>query len=307
MLKNQKILLTGAAGQIAFPLGEYLAADNEVWAVARFTAPGSRERCEKAGMLTRSIDLASGDFRELPEDFDYLLHFAVFQLDGTDHDHALRVNAEGTALLMAHCRRAKACLVMSTCAVYDNHPDPRHPFCESDPLGDSRQPYSPTYAISKIAQEAVARSCARLYDLPTTIARMNVSYSANGGLPVYQLDAIMRGEEIALPPGGEAWFTCIHQDDINEQAAGLLAAAAVPATIVNWGGDEPVDVRSWCRYLGELAGREVRFREDAGQSIPSRVTDNRRRIELVGECRIGWREGLARVARERCPELNRPA
>ncbi|MEQ9394204.1 NAD-dependent epimerase/dehydratase family protein [Haliea sp.] len=306
MLKNQKILLTGAAGQIALPLGQFLAADNEVWAVARFSAPGSRECCEQAGMVTRSIDLASGDFGDLPRDFDYVLHLAVFQLAGQDYDYALQVNAEGTALLMAHCRSAKACLVMSTCAVYALHPDPQHPFREDDPLGDSRQPFSPTYAISKIAQEAVARSGARLYGLPTTIARMNVSYSSNGGLPAYHLDAIMQGEEIVLPPGGEAWYTCIHQDDINGQVEGLLAAASVPATIVNWSGDEPVDVRSWCHYLGQLAGREPRFREDDSQSIPSRVTDNRHRIELVGNCRIGWREGFAAMARQRYPELMRP-
>jgi len=306
MLRQQKILLTGAAGQIALPLGQFLAADNELWALARFSEPGSRERCEQAGMVTRSIDLATGDFAELPTDFDYVLHFAVFQLAGRDYDHALQVNAEGTALLMAHCRNAKACLVMSTCAVYDNHPDPRHPFHETDPLGDSRQPYSPTYAISKIAQEAVARSCARTYGLPTTIARMNVSYSGNGGLPAYQLDAIIKDEEIPLPAGGEAWFTCIHQDDINRQVAGLLAAASVPATIVNWGGDEPVDVRSWCRYLGELVGREPRFREDDSLSIPSRVTDNRRRLGLVGPCEIGWRQGLAAMTRERYPGLLLP-
>ena len=303
MLKHQKILLTGAAGQIALPLGQFLAADNEVWGIARFSAPGSRERCEQAGMVTRSIDLASGEFGDLPRDFDYVLHLAVFQLAGEDYNHALQVNAEGTALLMAHCREAKACLVMSTCAVYALHPDARHPFQEDDPLGDSRQPFSPTYAISKIAQEAVARSCARLYALPTTIARMNVSYSAHGGLPAYHLDAIMRGEEIVLPSGGEAWYTCIHQDDINHQVGSLLAAASVPATIVNWSGDEPVDVRSWCNYFGEITGRAPVFREDDSQSIPSRVTHNRRRIELVGPCSIGWREGFAAMARERYPEL----
>ena len=305
MLKNQKILLTGAAGQIALPLGQFLAANNEVWGIARFSAPGSRERCEQAGMVTRSIDLASGDFADLPQDFDYVLHLAVFQLAGHDYDHALRVNAEGTALLMAHCRAAKACLVMSTCAVYALHPDPQHAFREDDPLGDSHQPFSPTYAMSKVAQEAVARSCARLYQLPTTIARMNVSYSSNGGLPAYHLDAIMQGEEIVLPSGGEAWYTCIHQDDINHQVEALLAAASVPATIVNWSGDDPVDVRSWCQYLGELAGRQPVFRTDDAGSIPSRVTDNVRRIALTGPCRVGWREGFAAMARERYPELTK--
>lgn len=303
MLKQRKILLTGAAGQIAFPLGESLARDNEVWAVARFSDPDSRQRCERAGMITRAVDLGSGQFDDLPRDFDYVLHLAVFQQDGYDYDRALRVNAEGTGLLMAHCRSAKAFLVMSTCAVYDNHADPRHAYVETDPLGDSRQAYSPTYAISKISQEAVARTCARLFNLPTTIARMNVSYSSNGGLPAYQLDAIMQGQEIVVAPGRESWFTCIHQQDINAQVPGLLAAASVPGTIVNWGGDEPVDVVTWSRYLGELAGREPRFAEDAVQAIPSRVTDNRRRIELVGPCRIGWREGLAEMARTRYPGL----
>ena len=34
--------------------------------------------------------------------------------------------------------------------------------------------FDATYSMSKIAQEAVARSCARAYDLPVVIARMNV-------------------------------------------------------------------------------------------------------------------------------------
>lgn len=36
MLKDQRILVTGATGQVARPLAEYLSRDNEVWAAARF-------------------------------------------------------------------------------------------------------------------------------------------------------------------------------------------------------------------------------------------------------------------------------
>ena len=36
-VKGAKILITGPAGQIAFPLAEYLAADNEVWGIARIS------------------------------------------------------------------------------------------------------------------------------------------------------------------------------------------------------------------------------------------------------------------------------
>ena len=83
------------------------------------------------------VDLASGDFGELPSDFTYVLHLAVYQVEGLDYDTALRTNAEGTGLLMSHCRNAKAFLHMSTCSVYKPNPDPHHIYTETDPLGDN--------------------------------------------------------------------------------------------------------------------------------------------------------------------------
>ena len=50
---GDEILVTGPAGQIAFPLAARLARDNEVWGIARFSDPKTRERCEKAGIHTR--------------------------------------------------------------------------------------------------------------------------------------------------------------------------------------------------------------------------------------------------------------
>ena len=43
-LAGEKILVTGPAGQIAFPLAARLARDNEVWGIARFGDPAGRER-----------------------------------------------------------------------------------------------------------------------------------------------------------------------------------------------------------------------------------------------------------------------
>ena len=39
MLEGQRILVTGATGQVARPLTEKLAENNEVWAAARFSVP----------------------------------------------------------------------------------------------------------------------------------------------------------------------------------------------------------------------------------------------------------------------------
>ena len=42
MLSGEKILITGPAGQIAFPIAEFLAKENDVWGIARFEDPETR-------------------------------------------------------------------------------------------------------------------------------------------------------------------------------------------------------------------------------------------------------------------------
>ena len=229
MLSDEKILLTGPAGQIAFPLAEYLAGDNEVWGLARFSNPDDKAKVEAVGVKAVKGDMGDGDFAELPDDFTYVIHFAALMAPGWDFDAAFRANAEGTGLLLSHCRKAKAALVMSTHSVYrpPADGDPHHVFPETDPLGEVNAAHAPTYSMSKIAQEAVARTCARLFDLPVTIARMNASYGRNGGLPAMQMDTLLAGDPVTT-----RWDPCmyspIHQDDINAQTEALLDAATVP-------------------------------------------------------------------------------
>tara|TARA_B110000503_G_scaffold55997_1_gene89826 strand:+ start:3167 stop:4087 length:921 start_codon:yes stop_codon:yes gene_type:complete len=298
-LLGQKILITGPAGKLALPLSTELAADNDVWGIARFSDVESRDRCEALGITTRAIDLSEGDFGDLPRDFDYVLHFAAVIDSGMDFERALRINAEGTGLLMKHCQKAKACLIVSTGAVYSLNSSPEHLYKEDDPLGGGSHP-APTYAISKIAQEAVARSAARQYKLPTTIARMNASYSSSAGMPVRHLDNLVKGIPIVIPNSDPAVFSPIHQDDINAQVPRLLSVASIPATILNWAGDDVVSVEEWCRYMASLAKMEVNFDyRDIG--LKSLANDNSLRRSLIGECRVNWREGLRRVFAERYP------
>lgn len=299
MLSGEKILVTGPAGQIAYPLTAYLARQNEVWGIARFGDPEQRGRVDALGVTTRRVDLADGEFGDLPDDFTYVLHLAAFIGPGDDYDHALRVNAEGTGLLLQHCRKARAALVMSTASVYKPHEDPRHVFTEDAPLGDVRH-FAPTYSFSKAAQESVARYCARAFDLPVTIARMNVAYGSygNGGLLGIHLAALRAGEPVVT-----RWDPCmyspIHQDDINAQAAALLDAASTPATIVNWAGDEPVSVQQWAAHMSELLGTDapVEVRPQPGTSR-GQIQDTTRRLALTGPCTVDWRTGIRRVVDE---------
>src|SRR5262249_6848988 len=157
--------------------------------------PAERKRVDEIGVITRAIDLGRAEFGDLPDNFDYVLHIGAL-IAGDSYDKAIEANAEGTALLMAHYRKAKGILVMSTTAVYKPNPDPWHAFLETDPLGDAHVPGVPTYSISKIAQEAVARAVARQLGIPTIITRMNAAYgeTGSGALPGRIFDLIQAGQ-----------------------------------------------------------------------------------------------------------------
>jgi nucleoside-diphosphate-sugar epimerase len=300
MLSGEKILITGPAGRIAFGLAKTLVGENEVWGIARFSDPAARDEVEALGVTTRSVDLGDGDFGDLPKDFTYLLHIAADF--GDDYERGLRVNAEGTGLVLSHCRAAKAALVMSTVTVYKPHPDPWHPFNENHPIGDAGLPYPPPYSIVKIAEEAVARYCAREFDLPVTIARMGSAYGDRGGLPLLHLHSIAAGQPVVarwnpLP------YSPIHYDDINAQLEPLLDVAGVPAAIVNWAGDVPVTVQEWSACFGALLGVEAQVVVERvpGASVGS-VGDHTKRSSITGPCRVDWRDGFRNMAAHHYPD-----
>lgn len=301
-MNGEKILVTGAAGQIAFPIARMLAADNEVWGLARYGDPADRERVRAAGITPVACDLGAGDFSAVPSDFTYVIHLAASMAPGWDYDAAIRANAEGTGLLLQHCRTARGALVMSTHSVYRPQPDPAYVFTEESPLGECNSTHSPTYSVSKISQEATARLCARAFGLPVTIARMNASYGPNGGLPAHHVDAIAAGRPVTT-----RWDPClyspIHEDDINAQVAALLDAASTPATILNWGGDEAVAVQEWAAYAGELMGvvPQVDVVPIEG-TLRGSVADPDRRASITGPCTVDWREGIRRTVAARHPD-----
>ncbi|OBB38935.1 epimerase [Mycobacterium sp. 852002-51961_SCH5331710] len=299
-MSGERVLITGPAGRIAYGVAKTLARDNEVWGIARFSDPAAREEVEALGVTTRRVDLGVGDFTDLPTNFTYLLHIAADF--GHDYEQGLRVNAEGTGLLLSHCRAAKAALVMSTVTVYKPHPDPWHPFREDDPIGDAGLPSPQPYSIVKIAEEAVARYCAREFGIPTVIARMGSAYGERGGLPLWHLQAIAEGLPV-IARWDPLPYSPIHYDDINAQIPALLDAASVPATIVNFAGDTPVSVQQWCAYFGELLGVTPRIdvQPVPGASVGS-VGDHTKRTTITGTCTVDWRDGFRAMAAHHYPD-----
>jgi nucleoside-diphosphate-sugar epimerase len=297
-LTGARVLITGPTGQVALPITEALAAENEIIGVARFSDAGTRERLERIGVTCIAANLADGDFSAVPADVDYVLNLAVVRSNRWEVD--LRGNAEAAGLLMAHCRNATAFLHCSATAVYEHAG--AHPLVETDPLGDNHRAMMPTYSIAKIAAESVVRTAARLYDLPTTIARLNVPYGDNGGWPSWHLEMLLAGDPITVHPDRPNLFNPIHEDDMIAMIPALLGAAAVPATIVNWGGDETVALEEWVAFLGELTGLVPRFVE-APDTIGGVTVDLTKMHELVGHTTVGWKDGLRRMVAARHPEL----
>jgi UDP-glucuronate 4-epimerase len=303
-LSGEKILITGATGQVANPLAKALARDNEVWAVARFGKPAVRADLEGAGVHSAVVDLAVGDYSAVPDDVTYALHFARAGVGEWGAD--LDTNVGGLASLMEFCQNAKAFLHCSSTAVYQpNGNTPR--FKEDDPLGDNHRVYESflpdmqTYSITKIAAEGAARWGARRFGLPTTIARLSVPYGGAFSWPAFHFGMMLRGEPVPVYVEEPSEYNPIHDDDILAMIPGLLDAASVPVTTVNWGGSDVVSIQEWCAYLGELTGIEPKFLS-TDQALRSVSIDTTRMEALVGKTTVHWKDGFRRLVEAKYPD-----
>ncbi len=299
-MTNRTIVITGVTGQVAQPLAVALAKGNRVVGAARFNDTAARDELRSKGVECVRVDLASGDLGNLPEDADYVLHFAVAKSNDWEAD--LAANLGGLASLMEHHRSARAFLHCSSTAVY--RPDGHRVFDEGAPLGDNHGvwPFLRTYSICKIAAEGTARWAAQRYALPTTIARLSVPYGDNGGWPAIHLHMMLSGHAVPVHLDAPSVYHPLHADDIFAMVPRLLGAASVPAVTVNWGGSEAVSIEEWCTYLAELTGTEAKF-EPTERTIDSVQIDTTRMHELMGRTTVPWRDGMRRMAKALHPDL----
>ncbi len=305
MISGEKILITGVTGGVAAPLAHFLAADNEVWGLARFdeaaaaqraavfgadvAARSSRAGLEAAGVTTRSIELGAGDFSELPDDFTYVLHLAWMRADFAHLEDAMRTNVEGSGLLMQHCRRAKATLVMSSTAVYTANEDPWHLYTELDPLGQGGTGQTAvTSPTTKLGLESVARFSARAFDMPTVITRLSSFMGTPASFPALHIRSVLGGFPM-VAPNDPSPHTPIHIDDMTWQLEALLDAASTPALITNWCGDDVVTAQDWVRDAAEWSGKEGNLivRAVPG-SPPGAASDPTKRRSITGPCRTNF-------------------
>ena len=253
MLDGEKILITGATGKIAFPIARRLAQGNEVWGAARLGHPGDREKLITAGIEPVALDVSSGDFSGLPDDFSYVFHAAV-DPGADDWARCVETNAQSSGELLFHCRAAKGFVFCSTGSIYGYQG--RRPLTEADPPG---VPLRPNYSFSKVAAEAVCTWVARRHRIPLTIIRICSTYGPEGGAPADRLDMMLAQKAIRLHPDKPNNYNPIYEDDYVELGIRAMEVAATPPIVVNWAGSETVSVEDYCTYMGELVGVEPIF------------------------------------------------
>lgn len=293
-LKGFKILITGPAGNLGGTLAKSLVKENELWGLDRYPFDGQQDYWNSVGLRTVAADFASDDLKPiLPDDFDYVVHCAA-NMAPVDSEDGMRDNAEGTGLLMSHCRKAKAFLHVSTVGVYTIKDEPEPLYNEDDMLGGGSMGH---YTGTKLAAEGAARAMCRVLNLPTIICRMAVQYGETGvgGMMGIILRMLLEGQPIPLRRGTRK-AALIANDDIARFLEPCLKAATVPATIVNWAGDENVSVVEATEHLAALAGVKARFVDCSDdEGFPCYPLDPTRRQSITGPGQVPWRDGLTKL------------
>jgi UDP-glucuronate 4-epimerase len=163
-------------------------------------------------------------------------------------------------------------------------------------------PGMPTYSISKIAGEVLVGYTARRLGVPTVIARLNVPYGDTWGWPLFHLLLMEQGQPVPVHVDAPTSYTPIHADDIAASIPYLLSLASVPATTVNWGGDEVVSIEDWCAAMATITGLEPRV-EPTEATIAAIIPD----LELLHSTgfrsSVPFAEGIRRLVECSRPDL----
>ncbi|HRE00259.1 MAG TPA: NAD-dependent epimerase/dehydratase family protein [Ilumatobacteraceae bacterium] len=297
MEHTRRVLVTGATGKLGRPLVAALAAEHDVWAVARFRDRAIEAELTAAGVTCVRGDLA-GDLSALPDDpdaFDSIWNLAVAKSGDWGAD--LDANLGGVIALLHRYPNLGSFVHISSCEVYD--PDADRPYREDSPRGNARHNTDVaamrTYSVAKIAAESAVTATAMALGVPAVIVRLSAPYGDTWGWPVAHLAKIRAGEAISVHPDRPNTFSLLHVDDIIAMMPSLSRAAAVPAQVVNLAGSEAVSIEEWVGELGRLVGVDPILHDSphALRSIPVDVT---RMQALIGTGSIDWRTGMGRIA-----------
>jgi len=264
------LLLTGAAGFIgAWTARSLLAAGHDVVGLDNFNAYyDPRLKRDRVAALCPGLDLRALDLTDragLATLFDQVQPTRVIHLAAQagvryslDNPHAyVDSNLAGFVNILELCRQhAVGHLVYaSSSSVYGD--SARAPFSEDQRVDQPRS----LYAATKIANELMAHTYARLFDLPCTGLRFFTVYGPWGRpdmAPLLFARAVLAGRPIEVFNNGHMQRDFTHVSDI---VAGVLGALDTPGPacerhrVFNLGHHAPVELERFIGLVEQAAGR----------------------------------------------------
>ncbi len=305
-LRDQRILVTGAAGFIGSHLADRLAGENELVLVDDFSV-GPRENLDEVaarpGVTVVEADITDRErMRELASGIDIVFHMAISCLRTSIHQPLLShdVNAGGTlsVCMAAHEHGVKRFLYVSSSEVYGT--------AQTVPMSEAH-PCHPTtvYGASKLAGEVYALAYFRTYGMPVTVVRPFNTYGPrepwSGAraevIPRFALQLLAGRAPVLYGDGSQTRdFTYV-----TDTVTGIAAAAASDALVgevVNVAYGREASIRHIAGELSRLTGNAIEpvVQDRRPGDVDRHFADIGKARRVLGfEPAVPLEEGLART------------
>jgi len=253
--------------------------------VARFGMPGQEDELRSLGITTYKRDVSEWNaFEGLPVEFDIVFHMAGLKFGSSANPPAaVNMNVFVTGRVMEHFQASGCVLYSSSGNVY---PDTAEGCSECDPVGASS-----LYATTRMGAEWMVDYFSRRNNTPAVNQRIFYGYNTEFGVPTDIARQVRDGEEIDL---STSYVNVIWLDDLMDVMYRSHEVAAVPAKYLNLTGTEKVSTRTIAEKLGQLMGKEPRFKGEPAELALLGKTDEM--VRLFGPPKVSLDDGLARVA-----------
>ena len=288
-----RILVTGAAGFVGNHLVNALAADSDVWALARTHAPMART---SVTWVLHDFT-AQSPFRGLPERIDVVVHLAQSSHFRDFPEHAadvFEVNVDGTFRLLEYARlaRARYFIFASTGGLYGVGP---RPFRETDPPSfEGRLKF---YFASKYAGETLVRGYSSHYF--TTILRPFFLYGSGqheSMLLPRLIGRIARGDPVTVQgTNGGPRINPVHVSDVVVAIRNCLSLDG--NQIINVAGTETVSIQELALRIGACLNKPPRYERGEERTAGNVMGDISRMQKLVGTPHMSLDKGLGELCK----------
>ncbi len=246
--------------------------EKKVIAVSRFTDPTAKQFFHDNDIETIPTDLLDQDQVSALPEVENVIFMAGKKFGTSGNEYLTWAMNAKVPVLVAEKFKKSNIVVFSSGNIYPMVPIHSGGVTEKIkpvPVGE--------YAQSVLARERMFEYAAQEYGTNVFMYRLNYAVDLRYGVLYDIASSIMEDEPISITTPS---FNCIWQGDANEIAIRALLHADSPAVKMNVTGPETVSVRKAANQMGQLLGKEVKFKgEESNQAY---LSDSGKAFEEFG-------------------------